>query len=105
MLLEPPDAETIAMLRRMLASPNEGHQESTIMQALEIADIAASVIWERAGDKTPAERLRLALQDWRSPGRTMSRRDRGTNASPVFQMPAGQVAASPTARGPRQGGD
>jgi hypothetical protein len=50
------------MFRRMLASPNEGHQESTIMQALEIADEAASVIWQRAGDKTPVERLRLALQ-------------------------------------------
>jgi hypothetical protein len=62
MLLEPPDAETIAMFRRMLASPNEGHQESTIMEALEIADQAASVVWERAGDKTPVQRLRLALQ-------------------------------------------
>ncbi len=62
MLLEPPDAETIAMFRRMLASSNEGHQESTIMQALDIADQAASVIWERAGDKTPVQRLRLALQ-------------------------------------------
>jgi hypothetical protein len=56
MFLEPPDAETIAMFRRLLASPNEGHQESTIMQALEIADQAASVVWERAGDKTPAAR-------------------------------------------------
>jgi hypothetical protein len=62
MLLEPPDAETIAMFRRMLASPHVGHQESTIMQALEIADQAASVIWEGSADKTPVERLRLALQ-------------------------------------------
>jgi hypothetical protein len=62
MLLEPPDAETIAMFRRMLESPNECHRESTIMQALEIADQAASVTCERAGDKTPVERLRLALQ-------------------------------------------
>jgi hypothetical protein len=61
MLLEPLHAETIAMFRRMLASPNEGHQESTIMQALEIADQAASVIWEGSADKTPVERLRLAL--------------------------------------------
>jgi hypothetical protein len=62
MLLEPLHAETIAMFRRMLASPNEGHQESTIMQALEIADEAASVIWERSPAMTPVERLRLALQ-------------------------------------------
>jgi hypothetical protein len=32
------------------------------MQALEIADQAASVTWERAGDKTPIARLRLAIQ-------------------------------------------
>ena len=62
MLLEPLHAETIAMFRRMLASPNEGHQESTIMQALEIADDAASVIWERNPGMGPVERLRLALQ-------------------------------------------
>jgi hypothetical protein len=62
MLLEPPDAEAIAMFRRMLASPNEGHQESKIMQALETADQAASVVWERAGETTPVDRLRLALQ-------------------------------------------
>jgi hypothetical protein len=43
-------------------SPHEGHQESTILQALEVADIATNVVWERAGDKTPVERLRLALQ-------------------------------------------
>jgi hypothetical protein len=43
-------------------SPGEGHQESTIMQALEIADEAASIVWERAGDKTAVERLRLSLQ-------------------------------------------
>jgi hypothetical protein len=62
MLLEPLHAETIAMFRRMLESPNEGHQESTIMQALEIADEAASVIWERNPGMRPVERLRLALQ-------------------------------------------
>jgi hypothetical protein len=62
MLLEPPDADTIAMFRRMLASPYESHRETAIMQSLDIADQAASVIWERAGDKTPVERLRLALQ-------------------------------------------
>jgi hypothetical protein len=62
MLLEPPDADTIAMFLRMLDSPHEGHQESTITRALEISDIGTSVVWERAGDKTPAERLRLALQ-------------------------------------------
>jgi hypothetical protein len=63
MLLEPPDAETIAMFRRMLASPYEGHQESTIMQALDIADQAASVVWEQSKGKTPVERLQLALQE------------------------------------------
>ncbi len=62
MLLEPPDAETIAMFRRMPASSYAGHQESTIMQALESADDADSVIWEQARGKMPVERLRLALQ-------------------------------------------
>jgi hypothetical protein len=68
MLLEPLHAEMIAMFRHMLASPNEGHQESTIMQALEIADEAASVIWERNPGMRPVERLRLALQERRQDG-------------------------------------
>jgi hypothetical protein len=34
------------MFRRMLTSPHEAHQESTIMQALDIADQAASVAWD-----------------------------------------------------------
>jgi hypothetical protein len=62
MLLEPPDAETIAMFRSMLESPYEGNRESTIMQALDIADQAASVVWERSPAMMPVERLRLALQ-------------------------------------------
>jgi hypothetical protein len=62
MLLEPADAETIAMFRSMLESPYEGNRESTIMQALDIADQAASVVWERSAAMTPVERLRLALQ-------------------------------------------
>jgi hypothetical protein len=46
----------------MLESPYEGNRESTIMQALDIADQAASVVWERSSAMTPVERLRLALQ-------------------------------------------
>jgi hypothetical protein len=62
MLVEPPDAETIAMFRSMLASLYESHRETTIMQALDIADQAASVVRERSQTMTPVERLRLALQ-------------------------------------------
>jgi hypothetical protein len=61
-LLEPPDAETIALFHRMLASPYESHQETTIKQALDIADQAASVVWERSSAKPTVERLGLARQ-------------------------------------------
>jgi hypothetical protein len=61
MPLEPPDAETIAMFRSMLESPYEWNREST-MQALDIADQAASVVWERSPAMTPVDRLWLALQ-------------------------------------------
>ena len=57
-----PDPEEIAMLRRLLDAPAEGHQESAIMEALEYADRAASLAWRAAPDKPPVERFRVALQ-------------------------------------------
>ena len=57
-----PDPEEIALLRRLLDAPAEGHQESAIMEALEYADRAASLAWRAAPDKPPVERFRVALQ-------------------------------------------
>ena len=39
-----PDPEEIAMLRRLLDAPAEGHQESAIMEALEYADRARPAV-------------------------------------------------------------
>jgi hypothetical protein len=57
-----PDPEEIALLRRLLDAPAEGHQESAIMEALEYADRAASLAWQAASGKPPVERFRAALQ-------------------------------------------
>ena len=57
-----PDPEEIALLRRLLDAPAEGHQESAIMEALEYADRAASLAWRTAPGQPPVERFRVALQ-------------------------------------------
>src|SRR5262249_55123670 len=57
-----PDPEEIAMLRRLLDSPAETHQESAIMQALEYAAQPASPAREAAERKPPVGRFQVALQ-------------------------------------------
>jgi hypothetical protein len=57
-----PDPEEIALLRRLLDAPAEGHQESAVMEALEYTDRAASLAWRAAHGGPPVERFRVALQ-------------------------------------------
>jgi hypothetical protein len=59
---EQPDPECVAALRRLLTSPSVTLHDSAIMAALEWADQAASLAWERAEGRTPAERFVLAMQ-------------------------------------------
>jgi hypothetical protein len=52
----------VAALRRLLTSPRETHHDSTITLALDWANQAATIAWDRAESRTPAERFALAMQ-------------------------------------------
>jgi len=54
--------EAVATMRGLLDSPDPGHQESAIMEALEYADQVASAAWIAAEGQPSVERFQLALQ-------------------------------------------
>jgi hypothetical protein len=57
-----PDAEHIALLRRLLADPDRARQEDAVTIAIEWAEATAIDTWDQAAGQPPRQRLLAALQ-------------------------------------------
>ena len=56
------DPEIVASILRLLTSPRESHHDSSIIEAIEYADQAATAAWQQAAGRPAVERFMLAMQ-------------------------------------------